>query len=163
MRFNDQATYDLAMGRAREEIAMKTAFYQGTLGLGNGGEWSADLTTGVIRFDQPTGRILTAPVQVVGTLDTLTDTWLWGWDHPSVPENVADHAYMMQGFGEEYGIEELTTRMIPCTEEKAWDLTALAVHLNDAQGGYRGPAGSTLIFMTFGEMTAYGPTSTSTG
>ena len=33
---------------------------------------------------------------------------------------------------------------------------ALACKLNDAQGGYRGPAGSAMVFMTFGEPTLTG-------
>jgi hypothetical protein len=36
---------------------------------------------------------------------------------------------------------------------QAWEFTALACHLCDAQGAYRGPAGTALVFMTFGEVT----------
>jgi hypothetical protein len=37
------------------------------------------------------------------------------------------------------------------SEDNAWQLTALACKLADAQGGYRGPMGSTLVFVTFGK------------
>src|SRR5947209_19712354 len=35
------------------------------------------------------------------------------------------------------------------SEDDAWQLTALACKLAGAQGGYRGPMGSTLVFVTF--------------
>ena len=54
--------------------------------------------------------------------------------------------------GEEHGIAALTTRKLECDEAEAWEFTALACKLCDAQGGYRGPAGSTLIFMTFDDV-----------
>ena len=153
----DQETYDLAMERAREEIRIKAAFYRDTVGLGEGGTWNADLEAGTIRFDLPDGTVLTAPMQVVGTLDQKTGTWMWGWDHPSVPAPVAEHATLVHAFGEEYGVDRFVERMIEATEEECWDFTALAVHLADAQGGYRGPSGTTLVFMTYGELTAYRP------
>jgi len=31
-------------------------------------------------------------VQIVGTLNTADSAWMWGWDHPSVPEDLGEHA-----------------------------------------------------------------------
>jgi hypothetical protein len=36
---------------------------------------------------------------------------------------------------------------------QAWQFTAVALYLSGAQGAYRGPAGTTMVFMTFGTMT----------
>ena len=47
----------------------------------------------------------------------------------------------------------MTARTVACTEAKAWEYTALALHLSNAQGGYRGPSGTTLVFMTFGTVS----------
>lgn len=144
---------DLSFARAEEELQLKTAFALETWGLGQGGEWAVDLDEGTIRFTNAKGWEITAPVQVVGTFNTLDNTWLWGWDHPSVPEPVSHDARRVQEFGEKYGLEALTTRTIAADETDAWTFTALACHLAGAQGGYRGPAGTTHVFMTYGTVS----------
>ncbi|MFO1093735.1 MAG: hypothetical protein U0992_10550 [Planctomycetaceae bacterium] len=63
-----------------------------------------------------------------------------------------EHAQKLRTHGQQHGINALTTRKLACDENTAWELTALACHLCEAQGAYRGPAGSTLVFMTFGEV-----------
>jgi hypothetical protein len=95
----------------------------------------------------------TAPVQIIGTYNTLDGTWLWGWDHPSVLPPLQEHARRVREYGEQHGIESLTTRKLGCDENEAWEFTALACHLCEAQGAYRGPAGTALVFMTFGEVS----------
>lgn len=101
----------------------------------------------------PKGWTITAPLQVVGTFNTSDGTWLWGWDHPSVPEPLARHAEAARVFGARYGLGMFTERQVEASEEDGWTFTAVACHLAGAQGGYRGPSGATRVFMTYGEVT----------
>lgn len=151
----EPSSYDMALARGREDIQLKTALQMSAFGLGEGGggPWAADLDAGTITLETTRGFVLNAPVQVIGTLDTTNSSWLWGWDHPSVPEPQAEHARIVRDFGAAHGIDRLTTRMIEVNEGEAWDLAALALHLAGAQGAYRGPAGTTLVFMTYGTIT----------
>jgi hypothetical protein len=134
--------------QSMEELRLKTAAHDAGWQLGTA-DWAVDQNTGLIVF---TGEVFTAtaPLQIIGTYNTLDSTWLWGWDHPSVHTPLQEHARRVQEYGEEHGIEVLTTRKLACDEMEAWEFTALACHLNDAQGAYRGPAGTTMVFMTFG-------------
>ena len=91
-------------------------------------------------------------MQIIGTYNADDGTWLWGWDHPSVPAPLQQHARRLKVYGEERGIAAITTRKLSCEEAEAWDFAALACKLCEAQGAYRGPAGSALVFMTFGEV-----------
>ncbi len=91
-------------------------------------------------------------MQIVGTYNTDNGTFLWGWDHPSVAEPLRKHAALAKQFGEENGLAQYTERMVECTEEQAWEFTAVAARLGEANGAYRGPAGTALVFMTFGEV-----------
>ena len=50
-------------------------------------------------------------------------------------------------------IDRLTQRKWVGTEDDAWAMVALAVKLCGEQGGYRGPAGATHVFIAFGEVT----------
>jgi hypothetical protein len=142
----------LTIERSANELRLRTEAHVGTWGLDEA-SWNADLDAGTIEFRNRKGMVITAPVQVVGTYNTEDGTWLWGWDHPSVPEPIAAHARLAKDFGERYGLEEYTTRKIECGEDLAWEFAAVACHLAGAQGAYRGPSGPTMVFMTFGTVT----------
>lgn len=142
---------ELVFGRGESETALKAEILRSMFG-DERYDWSVDLDAGTIRFTSAT-RIVTAPVQVIGTYDTLDGTFLWGWDHPSVSEAQAADARLARAFGERHDLPLFTTRMVECTEEQAWRFTAVALYLSGAQGSYRAPTGTTMVFMTFGNMT----------
>jgi hypothetical protein len=137
--------------RAVAELQAKTTAHAGTWRLDEA-DWSVDQDEGTIVFTTPKRIRATAPVQIIGTYNSEDGTWLWGWDHPSVAAPLAEHAKRLLAFGEKHGIRLLTTRKLDCPEQQCWEFTALACMLCQAQGGYRGPAGSALVFMTFGEV-----------
>jgi hypothetical protein len=142
---------DAVFARADEELRLKTAAHNGSWRAGES-SWDVDLEAGVITFRNPAGWVITAPVQLVGTLLPDKGTWLWGWDHPSAPEPARAHAKLVHAFGTAQDLAALTTRQIEATEEDAWSFTALAAHLAGANGAYRGPAGPAMVFMTFGDI-----------
>jgi hypothetical protein len=137
--------------QSMEELRLKTAAHDAGWRLGEAA-WSVDQNTGVIVFTRDDGIKATCPVQIIGTYNTEDGTWLWGWDHPSVAGPLQEHAKRVKQYGEQNHVEKLTTRKIACDESEAWEYTALACKLCDAQGAYRGPAGTALVFMTFGEV-----------
>lgn len=141
--------------RALAELQTKTAAHDGAWGLGRA-DWAVDLPAATIIFTNETFRA-TAPVQVVGTYTTQDDSWLWGWEHPSVPPPCALDAQKVKEFAEQHGLGRLLTPKMYCTELDAWAFTALAAYLAEAQGAYRGPTGQALVFMTFGEVTLSAP------
>jgi hypothetical protein len=143
---------DVLIARSHEEAAFRTGVMKDLYKIGSGGRWDADLEAGTITFTND-GLVVTAPVQVIGTYITKDGTWLWGWDHSSVPPPVAETAKLLLAYGKKHGLERITTRKISCSEEEAWELTSMASTLSGAQGLYRGPAGTTLVFMTFGTVT----------
>jgi hypothetical protein len=53
---------------------------------------------------------------------------MWGWDHPSVPEPepLRRAGKRMHDCGAANGVDRFTTRIIDCTEDDAWGLTATA-------------------------------------
>lgn len=114
--------------------------------------WGADLEAGTITFDSPNGMHVEAPVQIIGTYNTDEGSWLWGWDHPSVPPPLDQHARLVLEYGEEKGVPDLTTRKLQCIDKRCWELTAVACLLAEAQGAYIGPSGPTLVYMTFGKI-----------
>lgn len=122
--------------------------------LGSEENWNADLDEGWLRWTFADGRVMQAEVQVVGTYNTANGTFLWGWDHPSVPEPLRRAAKLAQALGAREYFLRLTTRTIACTEDEAWQFTALAAKLDDATGAYRGNANGTWVYMAYGRPVA---------
>jgi hypothetical protein len=142
---------EIVFERGESEIALKAEAFRAIFGDEHY-DWRVDLDRGIITFTSAT-KMVSAPVQVIGTYNKLDRTFLWGWDHPSVPEPRRADARLARQFGQLHDLPLFTTRMVECTEAQAWSFTAVALYLSGAQGAYRGPAGTTLVFMTFGEMT----------
>ena len=142
--------YQNLLDISMEGLRIKTDLYNNLWHISEA-EWSIDQNSSEVVFTSPRGLITTCKVQLIGTFDTNDSTWLWGWDHPSVKDPVARHAKCLYEYGLKNGIIELTTRKLSTTELHCWEFTALAMKLNEAQGGYRAPAGNALVFITFDE------------
>jgi hypothetical protein len=145
------AEIDAIFARSNADLQAKTAAHNGTWRM-DGASWDVDLDAGTITFTNERRWKVRAPVQVIGTRSLADGTWLWAWDHPSVPPPRAEHARIVRAFGEAQGLERLTTRKIVASEDEGWEMTALATYLAAANGAYRGPAGNAEVFMTFGEI-----------
>jgi hypothetical protein len=93
-----------------------------------------------------------SPAQIIGTYNSEDHTWLWAWANPSIDEKLQLDARKVQKYGEEHQIERLTRSKWVGTEDDAWGMVALAVKLCNEQGGYRGPAGETKVYIAFGKV-----------
>ena len=137
--------------QAMAELKAKTAALDAVTHFSQA-QWEVDQDAGKIVFQRDDGIQLSAPVQIIGTYNSSDKTWLWAWDNPSINESLTHASAVVQAFGQQHAISQLTTRKVPCEEADCWVFTALAAKLDDAQGAYRGPAGRTSVFMTFGKV-----------
>lgn len=143
--------WDALVTKAVRHLQLQTTLQDRFMNLREAA-WSVDLRAGTITFTHGAQEAV-APVQIVGTFNTTDSTWMWGWDHPSVPEDLGEHARAVRRYGERHHLEPLTTRVVSASEEQAWEFAAVADLLGRAQCAYRGPAGETLVFMTFDSPT----------
>jgi hypothetical protein len=136
-----------------EGLRMTTDAHRATWHLGEEKSWDVDQDNGYIIFSFEDGTIAKAPVQIIGTFNANDDTFMWGWDHPSIVSALQANALRVKQFGEEHGSKELTTQKVTCTEMRAWEYTALAMRLAESNGAYRAEATpGTFVFMNFGEV-----------
>jgi hypothetical protein len=134
-----------------ESMQLMNATHKEQWRLGQEQSWKVDEAAGLIVFGFADGVEVAAPVQVIGTFHAGEQSFLWAWDHPAVTRNLHQHALKVKAFGEEHAAEELTSRQVACTEKRAWEYTALAMLLAEANGAYRAKvAPETYAFMTFG-------------
>lgn len=143
------AQLDEISARANAELRAKNEANDARWGIG---DWSADLERGTLSFATRDGGRIQAEVQVIGTYVAARRSWMWAWDHPSVPAPRAVHARLVRQFAQAQGLEAMLQRTMEIDQEEAWGFTGLAAHLAGAAGAYRGPAGGTFVFMTHGPL-----------
>ena len=137
--------------QAMSALQSQTAHNTEAWGLGTEAQWNLDMNTGSLHFTYADGRKLSAAVQVVGTYNTANGSFLWGWDHPSVPEPLSRAARLVYDYGKTHSIDAFTTRSTQCSDNDAWAYTAAAAQLDGAAGAYRGDASGTWVYMVFGK------------
>ncbi len=148
---------DLFVEQAVTGLKSQTEAHAATWHFGEEEDWAADLDSGQIEFVFADGTVATADLQVIGTYNIDDGTFLWAWDHPSVEEPLNEHAKLAEEFGHKHKLQAYTERKVVCSEDDAWVFTAVAARLGGANGAYRGTSGTTLIYMTFGEISLQKP------
>lgn len=126
-------------------------------GLGSFARWNLDQTTGRLEFTAADGGRAVTPAQIIGSYQPSDRSWRWAWDNPSIKPALQRDSLLVKRFGEQHGIARLTSPRFVGEEADAWAMTAIAFKLTGAQGAYRAPAGSTIVFLTFGEVRAEPP------
>ena len=133
-------------------LATQAEAHSATWHFGEEEGWAVDQDTGLIRFTFADGTVAEGPVQMIGTFNPEDSTFLWAWDHSAILEPLREHAKLARSFGENHDLPAYTNRKVTCTEEDAWEFTAVAARLAEANGAYRANAGGPWVYMTFGEI-----------
>ena len=134
------------------ELRLKTTGHQQGWGLGKSARWDIDQSQGNLVFTFADGIVATAPAQIIGSFDSTTSEWLWAWANPSIAEPLKRDSLKVKEYGQKHQITRLTSSEWFGKEDDAWSMTALASKLCEAEGAYRGPAGTSFVFMTFGKV-----------
>lgn len=141
--------FEALLDASMEELRLKTAAHQQGWGFGKAARWDVDQSQGNLVFTFNDGMIATCAAQIIGSFDAGTSEWLWAWANPSIAEPLKRDSLKVREYGQKQQITKLTSAESFCKEDDAWRMTALACKLCEAQGAYRGPAGTTFVFMTF--------------
>jgi len=144
--------FESVLRSSMEELMSQTQSHQAAWGFGSEEDWQLDQDDGRLVFKFP-GRTAIAPVQIVGTYDTIAGSWMWAWANPLIAEDLKVDANLLKAYGEQQGIQRLTIPEWLGQESDCWYMAALASRLSNAHGAYRGPSADTYTFMTFGEVS----------
>lgn len=112
-------------------------------------DWSQD--TGEIIFSESENgepRVV-AKVQFVGDLSSISGTWLWAWDNPTINERWKQGVVNVKKYGEENNIRQLTESKWKADDVDGWEMTSIAALLLNAKGAYKSPDENGAIFMVF--------------
>ena len=144
--------FESLLRSSMEELMAKTQAHQTSWAFGSEEEWLLDQDQGQLTFKFP-GRSTNAPIQIIGTYNTESGTWLWAWANPLIADHLKGDALALKEYGEQWSIPRLTSPEWPAQESDCWYMAALACQLFGRQGAYRGPAADSQTLIVFGEVT----------
>lgn len=134
-----------------EGLRLQTNAHQSTWRFGNSERWDFSQDTGELVFTFP-DMIVRAPAQVIGSFDSREGSWRWAWANASIATSLARNSVRVREYGEQHRIRRLTAETWLGEEMDGWHMAALANRLCQSNGVYRGPAGATFVFFSFGEV-----------
>jgi hypothetical protein len=132
-----------------EGLRLQTEAHQGTWRFGKSERWDFSQDSGELVFTFP-DMVVRAPAQIIGSFDSREASWMWAWANSSLSGSLTRDSVRVREYGEQHHIRRLTTGTWPAEELDGWRMAALANRLCESNGVYRGPAGTTLVFFTFG-------------
>jgi hypothetical protein len=136
---------------AMEGLRLQTEAHQGTWHFGESERWDFSQDMEELLFTFP-NTIARAPAQIIGSFDGQAGSWLWAWANPSIEEPLARDSVRVREYGQQHRIQRLTTPSWAAKESDGWRMAALANRLCETNGVYRGPAGPSFVFFTFGKI-----------
>lgn len=134
-----------------EGLRLQTEAHQGTWHFGKEEHWDFSQDTGELVFTF-SDMIVRAPAQIIGSFDSRAGSWMWAWGNSSISDSLARDSVRVREYGEQHKIRRLTTPSWSAVEMDGWHMAALANRLCESNGVYRGPAGTTFVFITFGQV-----------
>ena len=135
------------VSNAIDELQAKQDRLQDRFDLSKHERWDYDQESGEIVFSNAGVPAVAARFQIVGSISTANDTWLWSWANFSLVPEISEQLVAVREFGEEEGFANLTVPKWPATEEDGWELTAVAAKALNADGAYRTPSEAGFLYL----------------
>lgn len=108
-------------------------------------DWNQE--TGQLVFSHGGIARVIADIVFVGSLSTVTNTWLWSWANSSLWEHVKAPMREVRDMGDKHRYYKLAAAHWSAVETDGWNMTAVAAQLLKAKGAYRTPSERGFTFM----------------
>ena len=135
--------------KAVHETQEANDHYMNTLGIAKCPRWDYDQGTGKITFSNRGKPKFVCDFEIVGTISTVTDTWLWSWENDSINPELTTLAQKIRQVGEQNGWNKLTDNLWHAHEDDGWEMASLMNKLVHGQGVYRIPDDNGFMFIVF--------------
>lgn len=141
------AAWDAHCAQCMEALQAKQAQLAQAFDLSRHERWDYDLEQGRIVFSSQDVPVVIAEIEAIGSVSTVSDTWLWAWANFSLPASVVGRLPAVRDFGEHSGFPRLTLWKWPAAAVDGWDMSAIAAHVLQADGIYRVPLDKGFLFL----------------
>lgn len=109
--------------------------------------WDWSQGTAQLVFSNHGTPAVVADIVFVGSVSSVSDTWLWSWANPHLETRVRERMTEVRDYGETRDFPHLTTAKWPADEHDGWHMTAIAARVLGARGVYRTPDDTGHTFM----------------
>lgn len=138
--------------RAVAELRTMTQIHEKTRGMSKASNVQLDQDAGKIIWTFRDGLVVEAPVEIVGTYNPASASFLWAWANHTIPGKLQGGANRVRAYGDTHGVTDFTSRLATVSPARAWEFAAIANHLARAKGAYRASAGGIVVYVTFGKI-----------
>lgn len=111
-----------------------------------------DREASAIRFFADDDRSIVAHARVVGSQVDAAGLWVWAWANESIEESEHEDMIGVAAFGAQHGFEKLHSEGWPADEYDAWEMTAIAAMLLEAEGAYCAPHEGGAVYMILADV-----------
>ena len=141
------ASWQPLLSDAIPELQAKQDHLKEQYGFSEHERWDWDQEKSDIVFSNAGIPALIARIQFVGSISTVSDTWMWSWANSSLNSNIFRDLLTVTTYGETEDFANLTVPLWPAAEVDGWEMTAVAAKILNAQGAYRTPGETGFTFM----------------
>jgi len=135
-----------------EYLIAQQDFCKSYYNLSSYGRWDYDQETGLIEFSDSGVVKLRIKYENVGSVSTVSNTWLWAWDNQYLLPQVKSEIIKLKDFGKKMNFKRLTKAKWCGDEYDGWEMTAIAANIMNAKGAYRVPSDNLFSFFIFKEI-----------
>jgi uncharacterized protein DUF6882 len=123
----------------QDELHHKQELLKTEFALDTHKRYDWDQATGELVFSNDGVPAVVANTEVVGSVSTVSHTWLWSWANFHLLENVRTRVLAVRKLGERKGFPRLTVPKWRAETNDGWEMSAIAARVLDARGVYRAP------------------------
>lgn len=116
-------------------------------GLGRFQRYAYDQETSKLRFFDGDEIRAEFSFVIAGTWAHQKNEWLWGWANESLTDHVRQDSTEFKRLATITGRDFAIRQSIEADEMKAYEITAMAVHVLSAKGMYRAPGKASHLFL----------------
>ncbi len=150
VEFLEQETYNswsATVAECHSELRTKQELLETQYSISRHKRWDYDQETGLLVFSNDGVPAVISDIEIVGSLSSLSDTWLWSWANFHLLANVRNRIEAVRTFGESNGFPRLTVPKWKADQYLGWEVSAIATQVLEAKGVYRVPTGKGFLFM----------------
>jgi hypothetical protein len=144
--------YETFLMLASERLKRLQARLDGAYGLTRYSHYHFSQETRTLILSGGLGTQLVAHFQAVGSLSKADGTWLWSWANDTLAPVTKLRMREVRAFGQDRGWRALADPMWKGDEIDGWEMTAAAVEILGAQGGYRTENDFSYLYMMLSDI-----------
>lgn len=137
MNCNGTNDWDRLAQKAYVALVEKQETLKSEYNLGQHERFDVDQEKGTLVFSNDGKPTVIAKVQYVGSVSTISNTWLWSWANPTILEKVKDQMHIVKEYGLAHKYRAITEDKWPADEADGWEMTYVTDYLLKTKGAYR--------------------------